>query len=93
MCILFLAINQHPAHPLIVAANRDEMFNRPCEPMHYWPDYPDGLAGRDSLKGGSWLGVNRSGKFSAVTNFRTGTAVRENAESRGELVQQYLAQR
>ena len=60
--------------------------------MHYWPDYPDVLAGRDSLKGGSWLGVNRSGKFSAVTNFRTGTAVRENAESRGELVRQYLAE-
>ena len=91
MCILFLAINQHPKYPLIVAANRDEYYSRPCEPMHYWPDLPDVLAGRDSLKGGSWLGVNRRGRFGAVTNFRTGTPPKENADSRGELVQRFLA--
>ena len=91
MCILFLAINQHPAYPLIVAANRDESFARPSLPMHYWQDEPHILAGRDTLKGGSWLGVNLAGQFCAVTNFRTGKPSNQQAKSRGQLVQQYLA--
>ena len=92
MCILFLALKQHTNHPLIVAANRDEFFNRPCESMHHWKDHPDILAGKDLLKGGTWLGVNRDGRFSAVTNFRTGKPPRANADSRGELVQMYLTE-
>lgn len=90
MCILFLAINQHPDYPLIVAANRDESFARPSQPMHYWQDNPSILAGRDSLQGGSWLGVNLAGQFCAVTNFRIGKPRKEQAKSRGQLVQQYL---
>ncbi len=90
MCILFLAINQHPNYPLIVAANRDEDYGRPSQSMHHWPDYPHILAGRDGLKGGSWLGVNTLGHFCAVTNFRTGNPANETAISRGELVRRYL---
>ncbi len=90
MCILFLAINQHPDYPLIVAANRDETFSRPSLPMHYWQDNPHILAGRDSLKGGSWLGINSTGRFCAVTNFRTGKPPNPQSKSRGQLVQQYL---
>ena len=90
MCILFLAINQHHDYPLIVAANRDESFVRPSQSMHHWPDYPEILAGRDTLKGGSWLGVNLAGQFCAVTNFRTDGATNTRAKSRGWLVQRYL---
>jgi len=90
MCILFLAINQHPDYPLIVAANRDEYFARPSEAMHYWPDFPRVLAGRDRLKGGSWLGINQSGQFCAVTNFRSPQPLDDQAASRGELVAMYL---
>ncbi len=91
MCILFLAINQHPDYPLIIAANRDEIFARPSLPLHYWEDEPHILAGRDSLKGGSWLGVNSAGQFCAVTNFRTGRPSNTRAKSRGQLIQQYLS--
>ncbi len=59
--------------------------------MHYWPDYPEILAGRDTLQGGSWLGVNTAGRFCAVTNFRTGEPAHAQAKSRGGLVQQYLS--
>jgi uncharacterized protein with NRDE domain len=91
MCILFLAINRHPQYPLIIAANRDEFYARPSSAMHYWPDQPQILAGRDDLKGGTWLGVTRQGRFCAVTNFRTGNPESEDALSRGELVRKYLA--
>jgi uncharacterized protein with NRDE domain len=90
MCILFLAINKHPDYPLIVAANRDEAFSRPSQAMHFWPDSPEILAGRDTLKGGTWLGVNSAGYFCAVTNFRTAEPSNDQAKSRGELVHQYL---
>ena len=90
MCILFLAINEHPDYPLIVAANRDEDFGRPSQSMHYWPDNPGILAGRDTLKGGTWLGVNSVGHFCAVTNFRTAESSNDQAKSRGELVHRYL---
>lgn len=92
MCILFLAINQHPDYPLIVAANRDESFLRPSQSMHYWEDHPEILAGRDTLKGGTWLGVDLVGRFCAVTNFRTGGATNKQAKSRGQLVQRYLTE-
>ena len=90
MCILFLAINQHPEFPLVIAANRDEYHDRPSSTMHYWPDHPRILAGRDQRKGGTWLGINQSGKFCAVTNFRTVENIDPDALSRGELVKMYL---
>ena len=91
MCILFIAIAQHPEYPLIVAANRDEYFARPSEPMQFWRDHPEILAGRDKQAGGSWLGMNRNGQFAAVTNFRDKPHFREDARSRGELVTRFLA--
>ena len=59
--------------------------------MHYWPDQPTILAGRDLLKGGSWLGINKTGDFCAVTNLRSTRAVDHQARSRGELITRYLA--
>ncbi len=91
MCILFLAINRHPDYPLIIAANRDEYHDRPSQAMHYWPDHPEILAGRDLDKGGSWFGINHKGSFCAVTNFRTGAPAVADRQSRGNLVVKFLA--
>jgi uncharacterized protein with NRDE domain len=33
MCIIFLLYQVHPTYPLIIASNRDEMFDRPTESM------------------------------------------------------------
>ena len=90
MCILFIAIDRHSSHPLIVAANRDEFHARPSEAMHHWPDFPAILAGRDRQAGGTWLGFNRRGRFAAVTNIRTPGLNDATAQSRGELVARFL---
>ena len=90
MCILFIAIAQHPDYPLIVAANRDEYYSRPSEKMHFWQDHPGVLAGRDKRAGGTWLGVNKNGQFAAVTNFRDKLQLRKDARSRGDLVTRFL---
>ncbi len=90
MCILFIAIEQHPQYPLIIAANRDEFFARPSRAAHFWADAPNVLAGRDMQAGGSWLGVNKAGDIAAVTNLRLSEPIRADARSRGELVARYL---
>ena len=95
MCILFFAIKQHPKYPVIICANRDEFHQRPTQPMHWWPKNnllaSEVLAGKDLQAGGTWLGLNRQGRFSALTNFRQPDLIDNNKQSRGELVLQALA--
>ena len=85
MCILFIAINQHPKYPLVVCANRDEFYQRPTRPMHVWKAH-NLLAGQDELSGGTWLGINQYSQISALTNLRMPALYRQDAKSRGELV-------
>ncbi len=90
MCLIVLAWKAHPDYHLIVAANRDEFHARPTKTAHWWPDHPDILAGRDLQAGGTWLGLSRSGRFAAVTNYRE--RQRSNyPRTRGELVREFLA--
>lgn len=89
MCSIFFAYNAHPKYRLILAANRDEFYERPTTAADFWHDAPDVLAGRDIVHGGTWLGVTKQGRFAAVTNYRdplapTGTL------SRGKLVGNFL---
>ncbi len=70
MCLILLAYDVHPEYRLILAANRDEFYDRPTLPMAFWEDHPDILAGRDLKGGGTWLGITRSGRFAAITNYR-----------------------
>ena len=60
----------------MLAANRDEFFARPAAPAAFWQDHGEILAGRDLLQGGTWLGLTRSGRLAAVTNFRDGRRAR-----------------
>ena len=90
MCLIVLAWRKHPDLPLIVAANRDEFHARPAAPAAFWEDQPGILAGRDLEARGTWMGVSRSGRFAAVTNFR-GAHESRAAESRGSLVTRFLA--
>ncbi len=91
MCTL--VILRRPGHdwPLLAAANRDEMIDRPwLPPGRHWPDRPDLVAGRDELAGGSWLGLNDFGVMAGVLN-RTGTlGPAPGQRSRGELVLEAL---
>ncbi len=90
MCLILFAVNAQPGYPLIIAANRDEFYNRKTDRLAFWADCPGVLAGRDRQGGGTWLGITRSGRIGAVTNFRDPAAVDANAPSRGDLVKNYL---
>ena len=89
MCLILVAWQKHPRFPLVVAANRDEFHARPAERAGFWPDHPDILAGRDLEAKGTWLGISRSGRFAAVTNYRGGRDANAK-ESRGALVSRFL---
>ncbi len=91
MCLIFLSFNQHPDYPLIIAANRDEFYDRPATPIGLWPDYKNVLAGKDLTGGGTWLGVTKSGYFAMLTNYRDMSSIKANAPTRGKLVLDYLA--
>ena len=91
MCLVVLAWQAHPRYRLIVAANRDEFFQRPANSMHWWPDQPDTLAGRDLQAGGTWLATNRAGRFATVTNFREPRRPQHHKHSRGALVTNFVA--
>lgn len=90
MCLILLAHEAHPGFPLVIAANRDELYARPTAPAGWWDDAPHLLGGRDLRGGGSWFGVTRTGRWAAVTNYRDPSAERKGAPSRGELVGDYL---
>jgi uncharacterized protein with NRDE domain len=89
MCLILVAWQGHSHYPCVIAANRDEFFSRAAETARWWDDDARILAGRDLLAGGTWLGVTRSGRFAALTNYR-GAERRVDAPSRGALVADIL---
>jgi len=90
MCLILFAYNIHPAYRLILAANRDEFYDRPSLPADFWSKHPQVLAGVDLKEKGTWLGVTREGKFAAITNYRDPASWKAEAPSRGKLVSRYL---
>ena len=90
MCLVVLAIGQHPEYPIILAGNRDEFHARPTADAHWWSDNPQILGGRDLEAGGTWLALHQNGRFATVTNYRDTAVVPQNARSRGYLVTEYL---
>lgn len=91
MCVILLAYRAHTEYPLVLAANRDEFYERPTARAAFWSDEEDTLAGRDLERGGTWLGVTRKGRMAAITNYREPGVKIDNAPSRGLLVSRFLA--
>jgi len=92
MCTLILFRRPRHDWPLLLAANRDEMTDRPwLPPARHWPEHPGVTAGLDQLAGGSWLGMNDTGVAAAVMNRRGTLGPRAGLRSRGELVLMTLA--
>ncbi|OJF97018.1 NRDE family protein [Alkalibacterium sp. 20] len=92
MCLITISFKQHPSYPLIIVQNRDESYIRESQPIHIWGDFPDIIAGRDTLHGGTWAGITKSGRVASLTNrpfeeFSAG----EDSLSRGKLVKDFLA--
>lgn len=90
MCLILFAFDAHPRYRLVVAANRDEWFHRETESARFWDEDENILAGRDLAHRGTWMGITRTGRFAAVTNFREPDRRRPDAKSRGALVSGFL---
>jgi uncharacterized protein with NRDE domain len=89
LCLIAIAVHASPRYPIVIAANRDEFYDRPTRPLHIWDDDPNIAGGRDLRAGGTWLAVTREGRFAAVTNIR-GNDGPPNARSRGALVGDFV---
>ncbi|MGD9041757.1 MAG: NRDE family protein [Desulfobacteraceae bacterium] len=90
MCLLLLAVQEPPEFKLVLAANRDEYYDRPTAPAAFWDGAPHLLAGKDLRAGGTWLGITKTGRIAAITNYRDPTAEISGAPSRGKLVSGFL---
>ncbi len=86
MCTLIILRRPEHSWPLLLAANRDEMYTRPWQaPARHWPDRDNVVAGRDTLGGGTWLGKNDEGVVAAVLNRINTLGPAPGLRSRGEL--------
>ena len=90
MCFIALAYERHPRYRFVLVTNRDEFYARPTAPAAYWTDTPHLLAGRDLQGGGTWLGLTRTGRLAALTNYREPGVTLPDAPTRGALVADYL---
>jgi uncharacterized protein with NRDE domain len=90
MCLVLIAWRGDAKYPCVIAANRDELHLRPTAPAHWWRSRPPILAGQDLSAGGTWLGMTRTGRFAALTNYRDPEQRRPGTPSRGTLVASIL---
>jgi uncharacterized protein with NRDE domain len=91
MCLYVFAYESHSHYRLILASNRDEYYDRPTKDAHIWASSPNVLAGRDIVKCGTWMGITKTGRFAAVTNYRNPSQQLLKADSRGTLVSNFLS--
>jgi hypothetical protein len=91
MCTVVVLRRPHHRWPLLIAANRDEMLDRPWKPpARHWPDREDVMAGLDETAGGTWMGINDSGVFAGILNRHGFLGPAPDKRSRGELVLEAL---
>jgi uncharacterized protein with NRDE domain len=89
MCLLALLHRVVEDCPLIVGANREELYNRGGQPPQILDGPIRAIGGRDPAAGGTWLAVNASGVLIAVTN-RPKSQLPSEPRSRGLLARDLL---
>ncbi len=89
MCTAIVLYRAIPDLPLVIAANRDEFYNRPASPPAVWLAPPGLVAGVDQKKGGTWLGV-RAGRFVALVTNQAPESPVVPPLSRGDIVAKVL---
>lgn len=89
MCLLAIQYRTLVAAPVLVAANREEFFNRAATVPAVEAGPPRVLCGQDERAGGTWLGVNQHGLVVAVTN-RLKSSLPAEPRSRGTLCRELL---
>jgi uncharacterized protein with NRDE domain len=91
MCLIIFSFKQQKEYPLIIAANRDEFYERETKTLDLWDKNSDIIAGKDLRSGGTWMGINKKTKqFAAITNYRDPSNFKQNAKSRGIIVSSFL---
>lgn len=68
MCTVIILKGALPGYPLVIAANRDEMLDRPWSGPRALGQHPIIFAPRDETAGGTWIGINSAGLVAAITN-------------------------
>ena len=87
MCSIILVRNPQS---LILATNRDELLDRPSEgPIIKQFGELRAFSPQDTLKGGTWLGLNELGLFVGITNRYT-PSPKNTLNSRGIITQKAL---
>lgn len=89
MCLLAIQIQACNSTPVMLAANREESYDRTATPPVFHDASPRVVCGIDERSGGTWLGVNQYGLIVAVTN-RPSPEAPEDSRSRGTLCQMLL---
>jgi uncharacterized protein with NRDE domain len=85
VCLLIAVFGTVPDVPLLIAANRDELYQRSADPITVLRGaQPRILGGRDTVAGGTWLAVNEHGVVAGLTN-QPASARDPAKRSRGEL--------
>ncbi len=86
MCLLIVVSKVVADSPLIVAANRDERYDRAASPLAVLSSTgPQILGGRDMVAGGTWLAVNEHGVVAGLTNKPVTEGRDPTKRSRGEI--------
>ena len=86
MCTVTVLRRPADSWPLLLAANRDELAQRPWRPpARHWPAQPDVIGGLDVAGGGTWLARNDRGVIAAVLNRINTLGPAPGRRSRGEL--------
>jgi hypothetical protein len=70
MCTMAILYRVARGTPILVAANREERFDRPTQYPKIQSGSPRVVCGIDRKAGGTWLGVNQYGLFCSVLNRR-----------------------
>jgi uncharacterized protein with NRDE domain len=86
MCTIALLIDVVAGAPLVLAANRDELYARPSRAPEVLRSSPRIVGGVDVLSGGTWLAVRADARFAAVTNQRALATPPPGLRSRGLVV-------
>jgi uncharacterized protein with NRDE domain len=92
VCTIIALTGLVPGHPVVIAANRDELYARPALPPAVLSRDPLVVGGRDAARHGTWMGATAGGFFVGVTNQRPAAARSVAPRSRGELVLRALQQ-
>ena len=89
MCVMAILYKTAKNTPVLIAANREERFDRPTQIPKIQSGTPRAVCGIDRKAGGTWLGVNQHGMVAAVTNRRK-AAPPADPRSRGSLCRELL---